>query len=288
MSVQTLGEDLPAGLLLQTDKTDAIIVDASRPALMHTHAILHELAHLLLNHVGDATVDVDRREEREAEIAADLLASRLRKAASRTQDQRPIKHTRATTLAECGRRLKQPIIDFHITWLWRVLRTALPEISLAGPATERDLPAEFHTTKGRYRLVIEIHDGLDQLRAYYSEKVRREAVERALRYLVDPADANLIGEATAIAFALATQRQGTRHSPKQLPAVDMSSTVLDWRAEAARLARIARLLLTSPIVSAELARHAVSIPTGTAWDTAQGRFPRHPFARPSRPRQVRR
>ncbi|MFG1952399.1 DUF6545 domain-containing protein [Micromonospora sp. NPDC048830] len=259
--MQNLGPDLPAGLLIETEGTYAILVDSARPTVMQSHSILHELGHILLNHTGDATVRVDEQEEREAEIAADLLALRLQRAA-RGRRRRRISANRNKPLDVCIRRLNQTSDDLHLTWLWSLLRNRLPEISLRGPRSQHDLPVDFHTSSSRYRVVIEIHDGLHQLQTRHVDNVRLAAIARAHRYMVDPDEAELIGEATAIAYALASRTEAPTQQKSESTRLLTSQTITDWEVEAARLAKIARLLFISPIVSAELARHSVSRPPG--------------------------
>lgn len=61
----------PCGLWLATADADYIVADESAPAMLRRHTILHELAHLLLQHTG---TEVDPEEEYEAETLADVLA----------------------------------------------------------------------------------------------------------------------------------------------------------------------------------------------------------------------
>jgi hypothetical protein len=67
-------------LWLATADADYIIADESAPAILREHTILHELAHLLLQHTG---TDVNPAQEYEAETLADVLAQ-MRPSASPT------------------------------------------------------------------------------------------------------------------------------------------------------------------------------------------------------------
>ncbi|MFE9187794.1 DUF6545 domain-containing protein [Micromonospora haikouensis] len=254
---QPLGPGLPAGLLLQRAGSDIIVADSTVSAVMRTHAILHELAHLLLQHTSDATVSVDPQEEREAEIAADVLALDLRKASLRSSWIR--------TVGPHVSRLRRAELDLHLTWLWVTIRSYVPEISLSGPVRGYEVAADVHGHRGRYRRLVEIHDGMQHLRGYYSVEVRRRAFDRALRYSIDHEEAELIAEATELGAALALKRRSIVPTQAQAPMDDSPSDIVDADHEAARLARIAKLLHTSPLVASELARFAAisARPKGT-------------------------
>ncbi|MFV2102157.1 DUF6545 domain-containing protein [Micromonospora sp. LOL_024] len=251
-----LGADLPPGLLVKRDDADYILVDAALPALARVQTVLHELAHLILEHDGDVLHgDVDPAVEAEAEMAADLLYQRLI---------RPASSTVGAHGAEALSRLRLPggspawwadrRHDWHLLQLWVTLRDGMPDVAIVRTSTSAPVPVEIRGRRQRYRTVIEIHEALRVLRPWCSPQVYASATRRARRHRLDAAAVAAVAEAATVAVALRRRHTslppGADDSPLPLQRHDPH----DVRAEARRLARMARALHESPLVAAEIAR----------------------------------
>ncbi|MFG3223959.1 ParH-like protein [Kitasatospora sp. NPDC048194] len=93
---------VPCGLLVSTDEADYIVCAADTGALHRRHILVHEIAHLMLDHTGSAPLEpaavllphlspalvnrvlgrtrYDEPQEREAELLASLVLSRAARA----------------------------------------------------------------------------------------------------------------------------------------------------------------------------------------------------------------
>ncbi|MFJ9692529.1 ParH-like protein [Kitasatospora sp. NPDC101183] len=98
----------PCGLLVSTAQADYILYAADTSALHRRHIVVHEIAHLLLDHAGSAALEpaqellghlspalvrrvlgrtrYDEPQEREAELLASLLLSRAARSGGRGLD----------------------------------------------------------------------------------------------------------------------------------------------------------------------------------------------------------
>ncbi|MGY4899970.1 DUF6545 domain-containing protein [Micromonospora aurantiaca (nom. illeg.)] len=263
-----LDADLPSGLLVPRDDVDHILVDAALPALARAQTVLHEVAHIVLDHDGDALhADVDPAVEAEAELAADLLYRQLARAAATTRSGHDV--------AACSRE-RQPHwsstwwtdrrTDWHVNQLWITLRAGMADAKIVSTSTGVQVPVEVGGSRQRHRRVIEVHDALRLLRPWCSGPVHTNAARRAQRYRLDPAAVAAVAEAAAVAVAL-------RRRQAALPAVDeplyvpQPRDLSDVRAEARRLARMSRALHDSPLVAAEVARWAPVVTAGDARDS---------------------
>ncbi|MFE0460154.1 hypothetical protein ACFW1A_12990 [Kitasatospora sp. NPDC058965] len=68
----TAGQDLPCGLWLGLDEVDLVFYEAGAAPILKTQIVLHEISHMLLDHVGPDTGTSAER----AELAARALADR--------------------------------------------------------------------------------------------------------------------------------------------------------------------------------------------------------------------
>ncbi|MFJ6199614.1 DUF6545 domain-containing protein [Micromonospora sp. NPDC092111] len=253
----------PSGLLI-TDRPqrDIILVDRSLPAVTRTQTVLHEVAHLVLDHPGDIRHDhVDRAVEAEAELAADLLYQQLTQAAVRAADDiagigRQRWLSGETTSWWADRRS-----DWHLLHLWMALREGMPDLVIVTTTTATPVPTEIHGSRQRHRTVVEIHEALRALRLWCSPQVHASATSRARRHRLDAATTAAVAEAATIAVAL-RHRQTAIAPPvvsPQLPPPPHDRH--DVRAEARHLAHVERAMRDSPLVAAEIARWA---PVGPA------------------------
>ncbi|MBC8991525.1 DUF6545 domain-containing protein [Micromonospora chalcea] len=250
---ERLGTEFPPGFLVPLDQADYILVDTALPPLARAQTVLHEVAHLVLGHDGDAHVDVDPALEAEAELAADLLSQQMTRAAASTADtsgpeaamsRAPI--PRWSSMWWTDRRT-----DWHVNQLWMTLRAGMPDARIVSTTTGTQAPVEVGGRRHRHRRVIEVHDALRLLRPWCSGQVHASAVQRAKRYQLDPADVAAVAEAAAVAVAL-RRRQAALPQAGDSPYVAAPPDVSDVRAEARRLARMSRALHDSPLVAAEV------------------------------------
>lgn len=247
------GAEVPSGVLVPLDRADYILVDASLPTLARAQTVLHEVAHLMLGHDGDAMHSIiDPALEVEAELAADLLYQQMIRAAARSG------RRGGELLAQLpswrpsawwtDRRT-----DWHVNQLWIKLRAGMPDVTIVSTTTGVQVPVEVGGSRHRHRRVIEVHDALRLLRPWCSSQVHASAQRRAHRYRLDPAFVEAVADAATLAVAM-------RRRQAALPAVedplDTKSPVdvFDVRGEARRLARISCAWFDSPVVAAEVAR----------------------------------
>ncbi|MFI7517556.1 DUF6545 domain-containing protein [Micromonospora echinofusca] len=257
---ESFGADYPSGVLVPLDRADYILVDASLPTLGRTQSVLHEVAHLVLGHVGDAMhSDIDPALEAEAELAADLLYQQMIRAAAKSGGGPSKKPARlrswrpATWWAD--RRT-----DWHVNQLWIKLRAGMPDATIVSTTTGIPLPVEVGGSRHRHRRVIEVHDALRLLRPWCSRRVHAGAQRRAQRYRLDSATAAAVADAATLAVALRRRQAALPVVDDPLdmaPPVDVS----DVRGETRRLARISCAWHDSPVVAAEVARWAPLVAT---------------------------
>ncbi|GIJ08379.1 DUF6545 domain-containing protein [Micromonospora andamanensis] len=252
----SLGPDLPTGLLVRRPDEDTVIVDAGLPALTRTQTVLHEVAHLILDHDGDALHDdVDQAIEAEAEMVADLLYQRLTRAAestARVADRgaaTPENPTRVRSAWFADRRA-----DWHLLNLWITLQDGTSGAAIISTSTTRPVPVEIRGRRQRHRTVIEIHEALRILRPWYSSQVHDSATRRARRHRLDPEPVAAIAEAATIAVALRHRRASLPPGSGGTCLPTMQHSSCDVPSEARRLARLSHALHDSPLVTAEIAR----------------------------------
>ncbi|MEU2616315.1 DUF6545 domain-containing protein [Micromonospora sp. NPDC007271] len=259
-----LDADLPPGLLVERDDADHILVDATLPTLARAQTVLHEVAHIVLQHDGDAVHDdPDPAIEAEAELAADLLYQQLTRAASSAASPSGALFPRLRLLVRPPAWWAERRTDWRLLQLWMTLREAMPDAAIVSTSTAAPVPIEIRGDRQRYRMVIEVHDALRVLRPWLSTKVHASAARRARRHRLDAATVAAVAEAATIAVALRR-----RHASLPPDAVDPlllpeRQDLHDVRAEARRLARVARALHESPLVAAETVRW---VPVVTAED----------------------
>ncbi|MFI7510506.1 DUF6545 domain-containing protein [Micromonospora aurantiaca] len=257
----------PPGFFFNDDDVDYLIVDACLPTLARTQTLLHELAHLLLGHRGNALHgDINPSVEAEAEIAADLLSRQLARA-SRTarrvetpQQDRDLTDLHVRTLDWMNDRRD----DWHLNLLWVTLRTEIPDASLILVAQDDEPAPALGGSRRTYRRVVEVHDQLRRLRPWFSQEVRASALRGARRRRLSPDSTEAVAEAAVIAVALRRRKAGAPPADENLLASPPDSGCLDIRAETRRLARISHALHQSPLVRAELARWGTATRAGRA------------------------
>ncbi|MFI7645151.1 DUF6545 domain-containing protein [Micromonospora sp. NPDC049460] len=261
-----LDADLPSGLLVRRDDADHILVDAALPALARAQTVLHEVAHIVLDHDGDAVHgDIDPVVEAEAELAADLLYQQLIRAVSS-----------AARGAVAGLRLRLPgrppawwadrRTDWHLLQLWMTLRDGMPDAAIVSTSTAAPVPVEIGGRRQRYRMVIEVHDALRVLRPWCSAQVHASATRRARRHRLDAAAVAAVAAAATVAVALRRRHTSLPPGADDSPLLSELHDPHDVRAEACRLARMARALHESPLVAAEIARWVPVVTTVIAED----------------------
>lgn len=274
-----LQADWPPGFFFNSAEADYIFTDVRLPSLTRTQTILHELAHLLLGHRGNALHgDIDPSAEADAEIAADILSCQLARAARAAR--RVSASPQEAELIDRHWRTRDWMNDRWDGWqldlLWVKLRAEVPDAPLIlVPHDDEPAPA-LGGSRRTYRRVVEVHEQLRRLRPWYSEDVRVSALRRAERCRLGPADAAAVAEAAVIAVALRRRKAGAPPADEKSVLPQRDSGHLDIRKETRRLAKISRALHQSPLVHAELARW------GTA--TRGGGLHRH-VASPDKDRQ---
>ncbi|MFG3423220.1 DUF6545 domain-containing protein [Micromonospora sp. NPDC048063] len=261
-----MGVDVPPGLLVKLALADYIVIDSALPALARTQTVLHEVAHLVLDHDGDALhADADPAVEAEAELAADLLYRQMAHAAAAAA---PVAYEPAASRPfrlPCWPSAwwKDRRMDWHVSQLWMTLR-AVSDITSDSPNTAVQMPVEVGGSRQRYRRVIEVHDALRSLRPWCCQQVHISATKRAQRYRLDPADVAAVAEAATIAVALRRRQAALPPVPGGPYMSVKPHSLQDVRAEARRLARVARALHDSPLVAAEVARWVPVVPVRDA------------------------
>lgn len=252
---ERLGAEHPPGLLVRLDRADYIIIDAALPTLARAQTVLHEVAHLVLDHDGDALhTDVDAAIEAEAELAADLLYQQLAHAAGGTAEASTREVTalpRVPLRLWSSRKWTDLRADWHVTQLWMTLRAGMPDAKIISTSTGEQVPVEVGGRHHRHRRVVEVHDALRLLRPWCSAQVYDSAQRRALRYRLDSAATAAVAEAATVAVAL-RRRQAALPLADDSPFVAAPLDVTDVRAEARRLARMSRALHDSSLVAAEV------------------------------------
>ncbi|WP_347403564.1 DUF6545 domain-containing protein [Solwaraspora sp. WMMD406] len=257
------------GVWMDSTTTDLIFVDAALPPLVRTQTILHELSHIVLGHRGARLVDNhtgDLTEEHEAELAADILATRLSRARSHFEtptisEEGPV--TPAHPTRDLGGGLRARLTrwwtrcQYH--WqmrpLWLALHHSAPAAQptrlsaavwhegfpLDDPVPVTRLPYAYH------RRTIEILDGLRRLSAYIDPAIVNQARRRARRACFSEAEIDAIAAAAAVRVALDSYAIGAppRDAP---PGTVVPTATTDLDAIAAHLARTAQALSSSPYV----------------------------------------
>ncbi|MGW0504029.1 DUF6545 domain-containing protein [Micromonospora sp. NPDC003241] len=256
-----LGVDLPPGLLIRRRQEDIIVVDDTLPELTRTQTILHEVAHLVLDHDGDVLHDdIDPAVEAEAEAAADVL-SRWLTSAGRAAPAALQRDAAVKPPAWLGPAwLADRRADWHLLQLWTTLRDGIPDAAIVSTSTAVPAPTEISTGRQRHRTVIEVLEVLRLLQPWCSPRVHDSASQRARRHGLGPEAVTAVADAATIAVALRHRRTSQPPMAGGAPALD---TRHDVSSEARRLARMACALHDSPLVMAEIARW---IPTLAAAD----------------------
>ncbi|TWJ20895.1 DUF6545 domain-containing protein [Micromonospora endolithica] len=261
-----LNAEAPSGFVYTGQVQDFVVLDDALAPMARTQTLLHEVAHLVLGHkVNVLHEDVDREVEREAEIAADLLALRLARAAQ----QRPgsprssVWPRRGTGPGEGSGWLQRRQADWDLHMLWTTMRAAVPEICLDGPPDDgyEALSPLGARRARRHRQVVEIHDALRQLRPWYCMDVYLSAQGRAQRNRLDAESVRTIAEAAGIAVALRRKIAGAAgdiQAPHAEACMDLPASL---RPAAHRLARLSHAMRHSPLVTAEVAQWG-SVVTG--------------------------
>ncbi|WP_210937180.1 DUF6545 domain-containing protein [Micromonospora sp. C51] len=260
-----LGVDLPPGLLVRRHDQDTIVVDAALPALTRTQTILHEVAHIVLDHDGDARHDdIDPAVEAEAELAADVLyqwltsAERNARAAVHRQAAPALSRIGLTWWAD--RRA-----DWHLLELWMTLRGAVADVAIISTSTAAPVAVEIRSRRHRHRTVIEVHEALRVLQPWFSPRVHDSATRRARRHRLHPDAVMAVADAATVAVALRHRRTSQPSAASDTRLLNAQHGEYDVPSEARRLACMARALHDSPLVMAEIARW---VPTHTPANTA--------------------
>ncbi|MDR7277687.1 DUF6545 domain-containing protein [Catenuloplanes atrovinosus] len=196
-----------------TSEADYIVVDESAAPLLQEQGILHELAHMLLEHSGRPLIDSLTHQFRfvsqdailrtlarditayhdPQEAAAEALASLI-----------PLPPERASTT-----RLRGQATEAMPDALGRLYRAAWPLWSelvgiLDSPRLEflTPIPRDTRLPLRLRRLVIESLDGLHRLRPHLSAKVAEAARDQALAAGNSMSTAQVIADAAAIGTAI--------------------------------------------------------------------------------------
>ncbi|MEV0005975.1 DUF6545 domain-containing protein [Micromonospora sp. NPDC050980] len=270
-----LTAEIPPGFVYTGEAQDFVVLDAALLPMARTQTLLHEVAHLLLDHqVNVLHEDVDQRAEREAEIAADFLALRLARAAQQSEGSpRPIRGFRS---GDGSGWLQRRQADWDLYLLWTAMRAAAPEVCLdASPEGGYEVPSPLGARRSRrHRQVVEIHDALRQLRPWYCPDVYLSARRRAQCNRLDPASVELIAEAAVIAVALRRKIAGVDGDIEALHSEACIDLPASLKPAARRLARLSRALHHSPLVTAEVAKWGTVV-TGDGPATVIELRPRH-------------
>ncbi|MFY1595911.1 DUF6545 domain-containing protein [Micromonospora sp. WMMD737] len=255
--------EVPSGVLVPLDRADYILVDASLPTLARAQTVLHEVAHLVLGHDGDAMHStIDPALEAEAELAADLLYQQMTRAAAKSGRRRGDSLARVPSWRPSAWWADRRA-DWRVNQLWIKLRAGMPDATIVSTTTGVQVPVEVGGSRHRHRRVIEVHDALRLLRPWCSRQVHASARRRAHRYRLDPALVEAVADAAMLAVAL-------RRRQAALPVVEdpldttPSVDVFDVRGETRRLARISCAWLDSPVVAAEVARWVPVVASASA------------------------
>ncbi len=264
-----LDADLPPGLLVRRPHKDSILVDAALPELTRAQTVLHEVAHIVLEHDGDALHDdIDSAVEAEAELAADLLYQQLTRAAAATTSQRGAAGPSRLRLPATPAWWADRRTDWHLLQLWITLRDGLPDVAIVGTSTAAPVPVEIRGRRQRHRTVIEVHEALRALRPWCSPQVHASASRRARRHRLDPASAEAVANAATVAVALRRRHTSLPPGADDSPLRSERHDPHDVDAEARRLARLSRALHDSPLVAAEIARWVPVVAAAVTTDDA--------------------
>jgi hypothetical protein len=89
------GQDLPCGLWVGLDEVDLVFYEAGAAPILKTQIVLHEISHMLLDHVAPETADPAERAELAARALLDTSPAAGAPAAPAASDQERVDQERA-------------------------------------------------------------------------------------------------------------------------------------------------------------------------------------------------
>ncbi|BCJ62986.1 DUF6545 domain-containing protein [Polymorphospora rubra] len=226
------------GLSVAEGNTDHILVAADTPTLHHHHVLLHELAHILLDHRSHIPTTASLALA--PELVERVLGRTPRDSYTDTQEREA--EDLATTIAvhAATRTGRTGRAGAMLRWsthnglframhpLWHALHEIQPGIALeppTDPTVDAPLPTR-GSLRALYRRVIEIQDGARLAARYLDETVTAD-VDRLVRHAGLPtqqATATSLGGSLAIALRLRREdphrKPTARQSPAGMPAPD--------------------------------------------------------------------
>jgi len=281
-----LGPDQPFGMLISTAEIDYIYSADDVPPLQFRHTVMHEVGHLLLGHFtstsgGGETLRVAgddalrlllptlspalvRRilartvyasdEEREAELFASLLLSRVSSVRDAHAGRAPTLHDDLVAPETIvGNPVRQRVwrATRHLTPLWRRVVAEVPQVRLS----DVDVGALTSVERAQYRLyrrVLEIRDAQLLLRPYIPPEIPEWAFAAANKRGLDPVAADVLLEAAELDAALDAHRAGQRHHPEVVDVVmpRYPSETPGVLTEACQLIRVGTALHSDPALTA--------------------------------------
>ncbi|HET6285829.1 MAG TPA: DUF6545 domain-containing protein [Amycolatopsis sp.] len=272
-----------SGMLICTADVDFIYYAQNMPAMQSRHTVIHEVGHLLLNHgttdpnfekitdvtYGDAyrhllptlspalvqrilgRTTFDSVQEREAELFASLLLSRITSPRARHV-------TRMRSSVDyVASRWKVWKTTYSLNPLWKQVIAAVPEVLLDHLDNEPFTRAE----RGEYRLyrrVLEIRDAQLTLRSLVPSGIPAQIHAIAAARNLDPDTTEVLMEAAELASALnvgSDERSPSSVADTGLPRHSIAAP--DLVAEARRLIPVAAALRRNPDIAA-IRHHANS------------------------------
>ncbi|WP_408606850.1 DUF6545 domain-containing protein [Catenuloplanes japonicus] len=259
---------------------DCVIIDRSAPKPLQEHGVLHEIAHMLLEHVGQRLAhtiaaqfrqldshavlralarDINRYDDPD-EADAETLATLIPIAATLRLDTRPTSaasgHVRGRSKSGLSGVPSTPVkhhLYRNIRPLWeRLIDT--PGVSCLEPLPTQPHPAQLDLLLRR--MVVESLDGLHRLRHLHDPSVAAAARTRATAAGLHPERATSVAEAAAITTAITRARHPPRghHRPPAQPGLHHTQMTRTWgptpgsgfAAHSIWLATIGQVLPASP------------------------------------------
>jgi hypothetical protein len=165
----------------------------------------------------------------------------------------------APAVLSMARQLRVRIAYRRLSWLWRLLISAVPQVEFATPRT---LARAEHAEYRLYRRALEIRDAQLALRPYVPPGLPELALVIGGRRGLDPVSADVLLEAAELVAALDAHRAGCRYASGLEPVIRQHAPESpDLLAEAAWLIRVSHAMRRSTLV-ARLHSHAIATQHG--------------------------